>query len=177
MNVRSEPKPLYSLAVATSIGELLLASTDRGLCGIEFGAGEERIAQLRAWAERHIGAVELQLGHPILEAARLQLLQYFAGERTGFELPLDLYGTAFQLKVWQALTRIPYGETRSYKDIACDIGSPQAVRAVGGANNRNPLSIIVPCHRVIGSNGALVGYGGGLPIKTQLLQLEGIKVS
>jgi methylated-DNA-[protein]-cysteine S-methyltransferase len=173
MNKREHPA-LHVQAVASPLGDLLLAATDRGLCGLEFGAGEDRIAQLFAWAERHIGASELRFGHPILEDAERQLQQYFGGERRAFELPLDLHGTPFQLRVWQELTRIPYGETRSYKDIAYGIGSPQAVRAVGGANNRNPMSIIVPCHRVIGSNGALVGYGGGLPMKTHLLQLEGI---
>lgn len=101
-----------------------------------------------------------------------QLAEYFDGERTEFELELDLHGTAFQRRVWNALTTIPYGETRTYGDIARHIGSPNAFRAVGLANGRNPIAVIVPCHRVIGSNGTLTGYGGGLERKQTLLELE-----
>jgi methylated-DNA-[protein]-cysteine S-methyltransferase len=101
-----------------------------------------------------------------------QLEAYFAGERTDFELPLDLVGTAFQRRVWEALLTIPYGETRSYGEIARQIGAPSASRAVGLANGHNPIGIIVPCHRVIGSNGSLTGYGGGLDRKRALLALE-----
>lgn len=101
-----------------------------------------------------------------------QLRAYFAGERTDFDLQLDLVGTAFQRKVWQALTTIPYGETRSYGEIAEQIGSPTAYRAVGLANGHNPVGIIVPCHRVIGANGSLTGYGGGLDKKKILLEME-----
>ena len=101
-----------------------------------------------------------------------QLEEYFAGTRTEFELELELVGTAFQRRVWGALLTIPYGETRSYGDIARQIGSPGAFRAVGLANGHNPIGIIVPCHRVIGSNGSLTGYGGGLDRKRSLLQLE-----
>ncbi len=108
---------------------------------------------------------------PLRQAAD-QLGRYFAGERLQFTCSLDLHGTPFQLKVWNALTRIPYGETRSYAEIAREIGHPSAVRAVGAANGANPVAIIVPCHRVIGSNGSLTGYGGGLPTKAWLLALE-----
>lgn len=101
-----------------------------------------------------------------------QLHEYFAGERTVFDLPLAPKGTAFQQSVWQALTTIPYGEVCSYGDIARQIGNPKACRAIGGANNRNPIAIIIPCHRVIGANGRLVGYGGGLDKKERLLALE-----
>ncbi|MNI75356.1 Methylated-DNA--protein-cysteine methyltransferase [compost metagenome] len=107
-----------------------------------------------------------------LFTASQQLKEYFAGERRQFDLRLDLQGSEFQRKVWNALLTIPYVETASYKDIAEMIGQPKAVRAVGGANNKNPIPIIVPCHRVIGSNGSLVGYGGGLSIKESLLSLE-----
>ena len=110
---------------------------------------------------------------PLLKKAVKQLDEYFAGRRKEFNLPLSMKGTAFQKKVWAALQEIPYGETRSYGDIAKAIGKPKAARAVGMANNRNPVSIIVPCHRVIGSNGSLVGYGGGLKAKEFLLKLEG----
>ena len=102
-----------------------------------------------------------------------QLEEYFAGERRRFDLPLDLRGTDFQQRCWQALLKIPYGETRSYADIARAIGQPSAVRAVGLANGQNPVAIVVPCHRVIGSDGSLTGYGGGLEIKRKLLELEG----
>jgi methylated-DNA-[protein]-cysteine S-methyltransferase len=109
---------------------------------------------------------------PLIQKASAQVKEYFAGKRKQFDLPLDMRGTEFQIAVWQALQKIPYGETRSYKEIAADIGRPKAVRAVGMANNRNPISIIVPCHRVIGHDGNLVGYGGGLPLKQFLLELE-----
>ncbi|HJT59839.1 MAG TPA: methylated-DNA--[protein]-cysteine S-methyltransferase, partial [Ktedonobacteraceae bacterium] len=101
-----------------------------------------------------------------------ELARYMAGERLQFTCPLDMRGTAFQVAVWQELLHIPYGETRSYLDIAQAIGRPAAVRAVGAANGANPIAIIVPCHRVIGSNGSLTGYGGGLPAKEWLLALE-----
>ena len=109
---------------------------------------------------------------PLLRETKNQLAEYFDGSRKRFDLPLNPKGTVFQQSVWQALLMIPYGETRSYKEIATIVGNPKASRAVGMANNRNPISIIVPCHRVIGSGGKLVGYGGGLPIKEQLLRLE-----
>ncbi len=111
--------------------------------------------------------------HPINVEAVRQLRAYFAGELREFDLPLDLQGTDFQLRVWRQLERIPYGETRSYSQIAAAIGAPQAVRAVGAANGANPIPIVVPCHRVIGASGKLVGYGGGLPLKKRLLALEG----
>ena len=109
---------------------------------------------------------------PLLRVAKQQLTEYFAGQRTVFDLPIKTAGTAFQQQVWQALKAIPYGETRSYKEIAAAIDNPKAVRAVGGANNKNPISIVIPCHRVIGSSGQLVGYGGGLDTKVFLLALE-----
>jgi methylated-DNA-[protein]-cysteine S-methyltransferase len=102
-----------------------------------------------------------------------QLESYFAGELRNFEMTLDMQGTAFQKRVWEELVRIPYGETRSYSFIANTIGATKAVRAVGAANGRNPIPIVVPCHRVIGAGGSLVGYGGGLPLKKYLLDLEG----
>jgi methylated-DNA-[protein]-cysteine S-methyltransferase len=111
--------------------------------------------------------------HPIAAEAARQLRAYFAGKLREFDLPLDMHGTDFQLRVWRELERIPYGETRSYSQIAAAIGTPQAVRAVGAANGANPIPIVVPCHRVIGAGGKLVGYGGGLPLKRRLLELEG----
>jgi methylated-DNA-[protein]-cysteine S-methyltransferase len=112
------------------------------------------------------------LGDPVLAEATTQLREYFAGARTGFELPLAMEGNAFEQRVWAALREIPYGETASYGEIAQRIGAPGAARAVGVANARNPIAIVVPCHRVIGANGKLVGFGGGLPMKRALLDLE-----
>jgi methylated-DNA-[protein]-cysteine S-methyltransferase len=109
---------------------------------------------------------------PMLAEAVRQLRAYFEGELRRFDLPLDLAGTEFQRRVWLELTRIPYGETRSYQEMANAIGAPKAVRAVGAANGANPVAIVVPCHRVIGAGGKLVGYGGGLPLKRRLLSLE-----
>lgn len=110
---------------------------------------------------------------PVLQETQRQLGEYFAGGRSSFELELDFMGTEFQRQVWQALLTIPFGETRSYSDIARQIGRPKAVRAVGAANGRNPISIIAPCHRVIGASGSLTGFAGGLPAKQFLLALEG----
>jgi methylated-DNA-[protein]-cysteine S-methyltransferase len=111
-------------------------------------------------------------GHPLLVEATSQLRAYFAGKLREFQLPLDLQGTDFQLRVWRQVLAIPYGETRSYSGIARAIGAPNATRAVGAANGANPVAIVVPCHRVIGSGGKLVGYGGGLALKRRLLDLE-----
>ncbi|MDE6123887.1 MAG: methylated-DNA--[protein]-cysteine S-methyltransferase [Eubacterium sp.] len=108
----------------------------------------------------------------LTECAINQLNEYFGGTRKAFDLPIEMHGTEFQLKVWNELRNIPYGETRSYKDIARKIGNPRAVRAVGGANNKNKLMIVVPCHRVIGTDGSLTGYAGGIEVKKKLLDLE-----
>ena len=113
-----------------------------------------------------------QADHPVLLETQKQLTEYFAGKRQQFDLPLDFAGTEFQHKVWQALLSIPFGETRSYRDIAEQIGNVKAVRAVGAANGKNPISIIAPCHRVVGTNGKLVGFAGGLDNKDILLRLE-----
>ncbi len=113
----------------------------------------------------------------LIKEASKQIDEYLKGNRKKFDLPIFAEGTPFQQMVWEALKNIPYGETRSYKDIAIQIGKAKACRAIGMANNRNPISIIIPCHRVIGSKGELVGYGGGLDIKEQLLRLEGIKLA
>lgn len=110
--------------------------------------------------------------NPVLAEAERQLDAYFAGDLRRFDLPLDLAGTKFQRRVWSELLKIPYGETRSYSQLACALGTPAAVRAVGAANGANPVPIVVPCHRVIGASGKLVGYGGGLPLKRRLLALE-----
>jgi O-6-methylguanine DNA methyltransferase len=145
------------------VGRLFLAATTKGLVRLEF---EARMQRLNA------DSIELRESKPDLAPYLRELDDYFAGERREFSLPLDLRGTAFQLACWRALLEIPYGETRSYRDIAQAIGHPHAYRAVGMSNNRNPIAIVVPCHRVIASSGSLCGYGGGLDIKRKLLDLE-----
>ncbi len=134
---------------------------------------------VRKWAKcesDHKGApptaARAGAGHPVLARARAQLAEYFAGDRTAFDLPLRARGTAFQERVWTALAEIPYGETRSYATLARDIGRPAAMRATGAATGRNPLSIVVPCHRVVGSDGSLTGYAGGTARKEWLLRHE-----
>lgn len=156
------------------IGTLLLAATEKGLCFIGFGDEEKELPALQRWWKKQMLPATPVRDEEITQQAKTELEQYFAGERYAFDLSLDLHGTPFQKKVWRELTNIPHGETRSYKEIALAIGAMKAVRAIGGANHCNPIPIIVPCHRVIGSNGALVGYGGGLSIKEYLLQLEGV---
>ena len=111
----------------------------------------------------------------VIKETYRQLSEYFAGKRDSFDIPIKTQGTDFQEKVWNALKQIPYGETRSYKEIAIEIGNPKAMRAVGMAHNRNPIMIVIPCHRVIGANGQLIGYGGGLDVKEKLLTLEKAK--
>jgi methylated-DNA-[protein]-cysteine S-methyltransferase len=135
-------------------------------------AGEKGITNIQFAFDHkeHIDADEVK--HPLLKEAIQQLEEYFADKREEFSLLLDLQGTDFQMRTWNALRDIPYGETRSYKQIAETVGCPKGCRAVGLANNRNPIPIIVPCHRVIGSNGNLTGYAGGLSLKAELLLLE-----
>ena len=153
---------MYYCYLDTPIGELLLAGDDDALCLVSFPEGSMRRDPEPDWIYNE---------KPFM-AARQQLTEYFAGERREFDLPLRLNGTEFQLSVLQALQEIPYGETTSYADIAERVGRPKAVRAVGAANGRNPIPIIVPCHRVIGSHGDLTGFGGGLETKEALLRLE-----
>lgn len=145
----------------TPIGTLQLVSNGTHLTAIKFPEQHDSTDNDQ-W---HTDAVLIRCA--------AQLTEYFAGTRRHFDLPLDAGGTAFQQSVWTTLVTIPYGELRSYRDIAYAIGKPKAVRAVGAANGRNPIPIVVPCHRVIGSDGSLTGFAGGLPMKTQLLTLEG----
>ena len=157
-------------SVASPLGTIVIAATDQGLAGLWFTKGQRYLpAQLTG------GAAWPEAGdHPVLKLVSQQLAEYFAGQRSQFDVPLDLpCGTVFQQSVWQALLTIPQGGTESYGEVSRRIGKPAAVRAVGGAIGRNPVSIIVPCHRVTGSNGALTGYAGGLERKTALLRLEG----
>ncbi|MBD0382345.1 methylated-DNA--[protein]-cysteine S-methyltransferase [Paenibacillus sedimenti] len=165
---------LHYAEISSPVGPLVLVASSQGLCSIEFGTFTPNREKLDAWASRWFGPHELREDEQRLQPIAEQLEQYFKGERSGFEGKLDLHGTDFQKKVWTALLDVPFGRTASYKDIAVAIGSPKAVRAVGGANNRNPMPVIIPCHRIIGAGGDLVGYGGGLDIKVLLLELEGI---
>jgi len=158
----------------TPLGDLTLVASADGLAGAWFDQQRHLPAALAAQFAGHTALWPEQATNPILQAASAQLTAYFAGQTGGFDLPLDLSaGSSFQQAVWQALLAIERGSTTSYGALSSRIGRPSAVRAVGGAIGRNPLSIIVPCHRVIGSTGALTGYAGGLDRKTALLQLEG----
>jgi O-6-methylguanine DNA methyltransferase len=171
---------LYSTAFESAIGPLFLAASKKGLVALEFDArlpGQQSIRPNPRHLRRETRAareeIRFEVSPDALHSCCIELEEYFAGKRREFSFPLDLRGTDFQLACWHALLSIPYGETRTYADIARAIGKPQAFRAVGMANNRNPVAIVVPCHRVIASDGTLCGYGGGLEVKRRLLELEG----
>jgi len=156
---------IVQAAYASPIGPMIVAATSRGVAGIWF-EGQKHMPDNSAWPQ--------QPCHPVLLQAIAQLDEYFKGTRSAFDLPLDLQGgTAFQQSVWQALLAIPRGGTTSYGQLGQRIGRPAAMRAVGAAVGRNPVSVVVPCHRVVGADGSLTGYAGGLDRKTALLQLEG----
>lgn len=149
---------MSACAIETPIGPLSLQADESAVSAMRFGAGGAQDAS------------------PLLDAAEAQLREYFAGARRTFDLPLAPHGTAFQQRVWMVLRAIPYGETRTYGELAAAIDSPNASRAVGMANHRNPIPIIIPCHRVIGANGTLTGHAGRLEVKRKLLALEGINI-
>jgi methylated-DNA-[protein]-cysteine S-methyltransferase len=160
-------KRYVSKQVDSPVGKLTLVASADGLAAI-------------LWEKDRPGRVRLNIEaeddrHPVLVETERQLHQYFAGRRTAFDLKLDFAGTPFQRTVWNTLLTIPFGETRSYGQIAKQIGRPRAVRAVGAANGRNPVSIVAPCHRVIGATGGLTGFAGGLETKARLLALEGAR--
>lgn len=150
--------------IDSPVGPLLLAADADGLRLIEFSEPRHPVNRGTQWQEG---------SHPTLDATRTQLDEYFAGRRTGFDLPLSPQGTLFQRDIWAALAQIPYGQTVTYGDMASRAGHPGAVRAVGAAVGRNPVPIVVPCHRVVGADGSMTGFSGGLPVKRQLLLLEG----
>lgn len=167
---------LHSTTVISPVGPLFLAASGKGLVALEFDKrlpGQQTIRP----NPRDLRTESANLGFRESEREMTpytrELEEYFAGRRREFSFPLDLRGTEFQLACWRALLAIPYGETRTYADIARAVHRPQGFRAVGMANNRNPIAIVVPCHRVIASDGTLCGYGGGLDIKRKLLELEG----
>lgn len=152
----------HQACLPTPWGRFTLVADDQGLCGLHFPGETPQAAGPPA--ESH--------SHPLLIEAGRQLLAYLEGRLQDFDLPLSLHGTPFQLQVWQALQTIPYGHTRSYGELAANIGSRNKARAVGGAAHANPLAIVIPCHRLIGAGGTLTGFGGGLPMKQALLDLE-----
>ncbi len=153
---------IYYSYLASPIGDLLLAGDGESLHLLGFPEGKMRTRHQDLWRP----------DDTVFGEVKSQLSAYFAGELQDFDLPLAPQGTAFQMSVWKALTTIPYGGTRSYGEIAAQVGNPKASRAVGAANGQNPIPIIIPCHRVIGSTGKLTGFGGGLPTKVALLNLE-----
>ncbi len=154
----------FYIKTKTPVGELTLIANDHALVAVLWENDDPNRVK--------IPDLKRNDKHPVLLDADKQLKEYFAGKRTHFDIPYEFYGTAFQKSVWQRLSRIPYGERRSYAEIAKEIHSPKACRAVGAANGKNPISIIVPCHRVIGANGTLTGFAGGLKAKQFLLELE-----
>ena len=154
----------FSTVIESPVGELTLVASETGLLAILWENDNP--------ARVPLGTPIVRPGHPLLSLAEKELREYFAGTRRTFSVPLDMRGTPFRVQVWRALTRIPFGETRTYRQLAAEVGNPKASRAVGAANGRNPISIIVPCHRVIGSNGGLTGFAGGLERKALLLELE-----
>lgn len=159
---------LFYSRIDSPVGPLFLGVSERGLVRLEFDRGDFPPKEHHAdWKES---------AEAIRQYVR-ELEEYFAGQRREFTFPLDLRGTPFQVKCWRALLDIPYGETRTYAEIARAVGRPKGFRAVGMANNRNPIAIVVPCHRVIASDGTLCGYGGGLDVKRRLLELEGAVLS
>ena len=192
---------LHSTTFISSVGPLFLAASDRGLVALEFDArlpgqqtirpnprdlrsenqGSENLRSEKSSSEKQRpedermdrSGLRFEDSASVMQSYVRELEEYFAGQRRQFAFPLDLRGTDFQLACWRALLAIPYGETRTYGDIARAVGRPQGFRAVGRANNRNPVAIVVPCHRVIASDGTLCGYGGGLDVKRKLLELEG----
>jgi O-6-methylguanine DNA methyltransferase len=171
---------LHSTMVSSPVGALFLAASRNGLVALEFDRrlpGQQTIRpnprDLREESTGSRGPVRFENSETALRDYVRELEEYFGGARREFSFALDLRGTEFQVACWRALLAIPYGETRTYADIARAVGSPQGFRAVGMANNRNPIAIVVPCHRVIASDGTLCGYGGGLEVKRKLLELEG----
>lgn len=167
----NSPACILTSTIETPIGTLLAGAIPQGICLLEFGDGNRLEKQLNR-LQRLFNATALPGKHPLLDQVECELIEYFQGIRQQFEVPLAYGGTHFQRAVWQALGSIPYGQTRTYEEMAAVIGFPRAVRAVGAANGLNSLSILVPCHRLVGKNGSLTGYGGGLWRKQWLLELE-----
>jgi methylated-DNA-[protein]-cysteine S-methyltransferase len=164
--------PLFCGEMNSPLGPLTIIGSSEGVCSLEFGELNEVIEAVRPWLRKHYLTTEVLYNQDLCNPVIKQLEEYFESSRKSFDLKMNLVGTPFQQRVWQKLIEIPYGSTFSYKQVAEMIGAPKAVRAIGNANNKNPLPILIPCHRVVGSNGALVGYGGGLEKKKILLEIE-----
>ncbi len=167
---------LYCTNLDSTVGPLFLAASSHGLVALEFDVrlpGQQSIRPNPRHLREEKNGTRFEDSPRQMRPYVNELEEYFAGKRREFKFQLDLRGTDFQVACWRALLAIPYGETRSYADIARAVGKPNAFRAVGMANNRNPIAIVVPCHRVIASDGTLCGYGGGLDVKRKLLELEG----
>lgn len=161
--------PHYFKQIKSPVGMLTLIADSKSLVALLWEDDKP--------SEKKYPGLELSENHPILKRTESQLKEYFKGKRTKFDVPYTFYGTEFQRNVWKALSRIPYGKKKSYAEIAKEVRSPKAFRAVGAANGKNPISIIVPCHRVIGADGSLTGFGGGIDNKKFLLDLESVKHS
>ncbi len=157
---------LFYKFVDSPVGKLKLVASEKGLVAILWENDDPQRVRLNDLTE--------DASHPMIQMAEKQIQEYFNGNRKAFSIPLDMRGTSFQKNVWEALLAIPFGETRTYGDLAKKLGAPAASRAVGAANGRNPISIVVPCHRVIGASGKLTGFAGGLETKAHLLGLEGV---
>lgn len=162
---------IYHQTIETVLGQIFLAASEKGLCMLEFD-NKDRISQHFQTIQKHIEIEKIEQANTIINSTHLQLTAFLNKELFDFDLPLDIYGTVFQRKVWAELLTIPYGVTKSYKEQAIAIGDLKAIRAVATANGQNMISIIVPCHRVIGSDGSLTGYGGEIWRKKKLLELE-----
>lgn len=165
---------LYSRNIDTPIGRIAVAATPAGVCRVCFA--RERPENWYLWFDRYFSTLPLEQRHPVVDRAVSEIEEYFARHRRSFDVPLDLRGTEFQLRVWTELVNVPFGATTSYGELARRVGKPGGARAIGNALGRNPVPIIVPCHRVIGHDQALVGFGGGLSVKEQLLELEQARI-
>jgi len=163
---------IFSEKIESPVGTLLAAATAKGLCLLEFADVEDRLNRHQNHLETVFKTKIVDGNSEIIKQLKKELKEYFKGDRKNFDVKIDCKGTAFQENAWNALLKIPYGQTRSYKEQAIAVGNPKAVRAVAGANNRNKISIVIPCHRVIGKNGSMTGYGGELWRKEFLLKLE-----
>ena len=157
--------------ISTPVGPMRLGATDEGICLFDFQY-RKRIDHIMQRIEQYSGDKFVEGTHPYFELLEAQIGEYFTGQLKEFDLPLHLLGSPFQLSVWRGLQQIPYGHTRSYKQQSIFLGNEKAIRAIANANGDNGIAIIIPCHRVIGTNGSLTGYGGGLPVKQKLLNLE-----
>jgi methylated-DNA-[protein]-cysteine S-methyltransferase len=174
--LQQKASTLYWSNISSPRGDCIVMATEKGVCWT--GTPGAPVDDGLFWVNRWLRVGRVVCGEEVtpLQQATNELRRYFAGEHVQFSCELDIHGTPFQIRVWEHLRQIPYGETRCYADIARAIGHPTASRAVGAANGANPVAIIIPCHRVIGSNGSLTGYGGGLPTKAWLLALEDVKL-